>query len=80
MVPFLPVVFLYHLGVQLHPICPGTDVLDGFIGDVSDGELSRVCVERVAMAVRTEVFRYSVGKLDWSDFHQMLDSVEQNSY
>ena len=79
-VPFLPVVFLDHLCVQLHPVGPGTDVLDGLTGDVSDGELASVRVERVSVAVRTEVLWYSVGKLDWSDFDQMLDSVEQNSH
>ena len=79
-VPFLSVMFLYHISVELHPICPSTDVLYGFIRDVSDGELARVRVERITVAVRTEVLWYSVRKLDWSDSDQMLDSVEQNSH
>ena len=73
-------VFLYHLGVQLHPVGPGTDVVEGLTGDVSDGELASVRVERIPVGVGTEVLWYSVGKLDWSDFDQMLDSVEQNSH
>ena len=79
-VPLLSVMFLYHISVELHPICPSTDVLYGFIRDVSDGELSRLTVQRVAMGVGAKVLRYSVGKLDWGDFDHVLDSVEQNSH
>ena len=75
-VPLLPVVFLDHLGVELHPICPGADVFDGFVGDIGDGELTRVGVQRVAVSVWTEVLWDSIRKLDWGDFNQMLDSVE----
>ena len=76
MVPLLPVVFLDHLGVELHPISPGADVLDGFVGNIGDGELARVGVQRVAVSVWTEVLWDSIRKLDWGDFNQMLDSVE----
>ena len=73
-------VFLYHLRLQLHPVSSDADVLDGWVGDVSDGELSRVTVQRVAMGVGAKVLRYSVGKLDWGDFNHVLDSVEQNPH